>query len=61
MCSLLNEFWNTYFKKEKAVYEKLLADIKVTEKGTLKDLAAKYPLWDFVNRLLHKSKRGKKY
>jgi uncharacterized protein len=39
-----NEFWNAYFIKEKAVYEKLLADIKVTEKGTLKDLAAKYDM-----------------
>ncbi|MEE3392074.1 MAG: SEC-C metal-binding domain-containing protein [Lachnospiraceae bacterium] len=36
--------WSKYFKEEKAVYEKLLADISEVESGTVKDLAAKYDM-----------------
>lgn len=40
----LQRFWQSYFKKEQSVYEKLLAnpDEKVT--GTVKELAEKYEL-----------------
>ena len=40
----LQRFWQSYFKKEQGVYEKLLAnpDEKVT--GTVKELAEKYEL-----------------
>lgn len=37
-----DNFWNTYFEKEKAVYETLLSGNINTIKGTLSELAAKY-------------------
>ncbi|MCI6915723.1 MAG: SEC-C domain-containing protein [Lachnospiraceae bacterium] len=36
------QFWLNYFGVEKGIYEKLLADVTVVEKGTIKELADKY-------------------
>lgn len=38
----LQKFWDRYFKIEKGIYEKLLADPKTEVKGTVKELAEKY-------------------
>ena len=35
-------FWTTYFTKEKAIYEQLLAEPNITVSGTVKELAEKY-------------------
>lgn len=40
----LQRFWTNYFKLEKGVYEKLLADPDTEVKGTVKELAEKYAL-----------------
>ena len=37
-------FWLTYFNKEKAVYQQLLAHKEYVEKGTVKELAEKYDM-----------------
>ena len=38
----MQAFWDTYFAKEKAIYEQLLADPDTEVKGTVKELAQKY-------------------
>ncbi len=37
-------FWLTYFNKEKAVYQQLLAHKEYVEQGTVKELAEKYDM-----------------
>lgn len=38
----LERFWGDYFKIEKEIYEKLLAEPDIEVKGTVKELAEKY-------------------
>lgn len=40
----LNRFWQTYFQKEKSVYEKLLVNPDEKAEGTVKELAERYGL-----------------
>ncbi len=40
----LNQLWQAYFLKEKAVYEQLLADPDTEVKGTVAELAKKYDM-----------------
>lgn len=40
----LKSLWDAYFKLEKGVYEKLLAEPDVEVKGTVKELAEKYDM-----------------
>ena len=41
---VLQKFWTDYFMIEKGIYEKLLSEPDVKEKGTVKELAAKYEI-----------------
>lgn len=36
------QLWTDYFRVEKGIYEKLLADVTQVERGTVKELAEKY-------------------
>ena len=38
----MEQFWQDYFQKEKAIYEQLLADPDTAVTGTVKELAEKY-------------------
>ncbi len=39
-----NQFWGTYFAKEKAVYEQILNDTREVVQGTVKELSEKYDM-----------------
>lgn len=41
---VLQKFWTDYFMIEKGIYEKLLSELDVKVKGTVKELAAKYEI-----------------
>ncbi len=44
----LENLWNDYFQKEKAIYQQLLADPDTVVKGTVAELAKKYDI-DIMN------------